>query len=142
MPKNTITPYLHERGYRITPQRLIVLEILEQAGEHLSPGEIVREACQRMPGINEATVYRTLEFLCEQGLAHRAYLDGNQVHYEIAHLHHHLICRQCGIEHELDHLVLEDTYAKIEKISGFTLNTSHIIFYGTCPECKTNPALS
>ena len=61
---NPHTDKLRSQGYRMTPQRLAILSILENAGRHLSPQEIFDRARQwAMPGMTEATVYRTLSFL-------------------------------------------------------------------------------
>ena len=67
------TPQLRERGFRMTPQRMAILHILHHSGEHLTPGEVYQQASQDVPGITEATVYRTLEFLAENGLAQSAH---------------------------------------------------------------------
>jgi len=54
---------LRAQGFRLTPQRLTILTILRHSGRHLSPLEIYQQAHQAMPGITEATVYRTLNWL-------------------------------------------------------------------------------
>lgn len=129
--------YLRERGYRLTPQRLAILEIIRSAGDHISPTEIVSRLQEKMPGVNEATVYRTLDFFAEQGIIHRANLSGNQISYEISHDHHHLVCRLCGAERSIEHGLLEEVYHRIGAQTGFQMDTHHIIFYGVCPECQT-----
>ena len=51
----------------MTSQRLAILHVLRHAGTHLSPAEVYRLAKQEFPGLTEPTVYRTLEFLAENG---------------------------------------------------------------------------
>jgi Fe2+ or Zn2+ uptake regulation protein len=63
------TPKLRARGYRMTPQRLAILHVLHHSGGHLSPAEVYERAHAQLPGLTESTVYRTLEFLAENGLA-------------------------------------------------------------------------
>ncbi len=83
---------LHQRGFRVTPQRLLILNILRDQGRHLSPLEIYHHASQSMPGLTEATVYRTLTWLAEQGLILAAHIGSGQLVYEIAtHDHHHIL---------------------------------------------------
>ena len=91
---NQVVETLHQRGFRMTPQRLLVLQILKDAGRHLTPQEIFAQAQRILPAMTEATVYRTLSFLSEQGLTLAAHIGNGQLVYEIAgHDHHLLICR-------------------------------------------------
>ena len=128
---------LRRQGYRLTPQRRIILRILRQCGSHLTPVEIVRLAQQEMPGMTEATVYRSLSFLAENGLALAAHIGGGQLAYEIAdHAHHHLICRECGESLEIDHDLLDELYDKLFTHTGYKIDSLHMTFFGTCPECQ------
>lgn len=74
---------LRQRGYRLTPQRLAILQILEEDGNHMSPTTLYEHAKRRMPGITEATVYRTLDFLVKHGLALVAHIGDGRLVYEI-----------------------------------------------------------
>jgi hypothetical protein len=69
-------PQLRARGFRMTSQRLAILHVLCHAGTHLSPSEVYKQAKQDLPGLTEPTVYRTLEFLAENGLARPAPKQG------------------------------------------------------------------
>ena len=60
---------LRARGFRMTSQRMAILHVLRHEGMHLSPVEVHRKALKELPGLTEPTVYRTLEFLAENGLA-------------------------------------------------------------------------
>jgi len=122
----------------MTPQRMAILHVLHHAGERLSPGGVYQQASRDVPGITEATVYRTLEFLAENGLAHSAHVGSGHLVYEItkSNHHHHLICRKCGGEVEIDHSSLEQVYSELEAQSGFRFIDSHITFFGLCPECQ------
>lgn len=128
--------WLREQGYRLTPQRLAILEVLRNAHGHLSPTEIYQQVAQDIPGLTEATVYRTLNFLAEQGLVLVAHLGRGQLVYEFTeHNHHHLICNQCGDMREIDHLELKDLYKQFLNNTGYQINTIHATFFGFCPEC-------
>ena len=50
--------------------------------------------------------------------------------------HHHLICRKCGGEVQIDHTALEQVYSELEEQSGFRFIDSHVTFFGLCPECQ------
>ncbi len=128
--------YLRSQGFRLTPQRLAILKVLRQVGCHISPAEIIAEVQDELPGLTEATVYRTLNFLVEQGLALVCYLGHGQFVYEIAdHEHHHLICRTCGQMQEIDHLALKPLYEQFLNNTGYQIDTVHATFFGLCPGC-------
>lgn len=131
------TPKLRALGYRMTPQRLAILHVLHHSGEHLSPAEVFEQAHSQLPGLTEATVYRTLEFLAENGLARPAHMGSGHLVYQIArHEHHHLKCRVCGAEMEVEHAMLQNLYSQLEKESGYRLTDSHLTFFGLCPTCQ------
>jgi Fe2+ or Zn2+ uptake regulation protein len=135
-----VTPHtdkLRSQGYRLTPQRLAILSILENAGSHLTPQEIFEQAQQALPGMTEPTVYRTLSFLSEQGLVLAAHVGSGQLVYEIAgHDHHHLICRACGNTQEIDHTLLLSLYEQFQTSTGYQIDSVHVTFFGLCPGCQ------
>jgi Fe2+ or Zn2+ uptake regulation protein len=134
--------WLRKHGYRLTPQRLAILDVLRNAHGHITPAEVYQQVSQDIPGLTEATVYRTLNFLAEQGLVLVAHLGRGQLVYEITeHDHHHLICRQCGEMREIDHLELQELYGQFLEKTGYQINTVHATFFGYCPECleKASP---
>lgn len=131
------TSQLHTRGFRMTPQRLAILQILHDASSHLTPGEIYERVQQHLPGITEATVYRALSFLSEQNLILAAHIGSGQLVYEIAgHDHHHLICRACGCTHEIEHEMLQALYQQFQEKTGFQIDNIHVTFFGLCPACQ------
>jgi Fur family ferric uptake transcriptional regulator len=133
------TSQLRARGFRMTPQRMVILHVLHHSGEHLSPVEVFEHASRDLPGLTETTVYRTLEFLAENGLAHSARTHSGHLIYEIARQdHHHLVCRKCGAEIWIDHAQLAKVYNQLEASSGYRFIDSHVTFFGLCPECQQN----
>jgi Fur family ferric uptake transcriptional regulator len=91
-----------------------------------------------LPGLTEPTVYRTLEFLAENGLVRSSHSAGGHLTYEIADKeHHHMVCRLCGNEIEVEHSLLASLYQTLETASGFNNIDSHVTFFGVCPKCQT-----
>ena len=130
-------PQLRARGYRMTPQRHAILHTLCHSGEHLTPIEVFEQTREQLTGLTETTVYRTLEFLAKNGFARPAHMGNGHLVYEIArHEHHHLICRNCGNEMEVEHSLLKNIYQELESASGYKLTDSHITFFGLCPDCQ------
>lgn len=137
--KINFTNQLHMRGFRMTPQRLAILRILQESSCHLSPVDIYERAQQRLPGITEATVYRTLAFLHKQNFILAAHIGSGQLVYEIAnHDHHHLICRACGHTHEVGHEMLHELYLQFQEKTGFLIDSIHVTFFGLCPKCQNH----
>ena len=130
-------PQLRARGFRMTSQRSAILHVLRHAGTHLSPGEVYQRAKQDLPGLTEPTVYRTLEFLTKNGLARPSYTSNRHLTYEIvSDDHHHLVCRICGGEVQIEHTLVENLYRKLESTSGYLRIDNHMTFFGICPECQ------
>jgi Fe2+ or Zn2+ uptake regulation protein len=130
-------PQLRARGFRMTPQRMAILHVLRHSGAHLSPANVYKQARKELPGLTEPTVYRTLEFLAENGLARPSHSGSGHLTYEIAgEDHHHVICRVCGTEIEVEHTLLENLYQKLETASGYRSIDSHVTFFGVCPKCQ------
>jgi Fur family ferric uptake transcriptional regulator len=118
---------------------MAILHVLRHDGTHLSPAEVYKKARKEMPGLTEPTVYRTLEFLAENGMIRSSHSGSGHLTYEIAgEDHHHVVCRICGSEIEVEHTLLENLYRKLETTSGYRSIDSHVTFFGVCPKCQTN----
>jgi Fur family transcriptional regulator, ferric uptake regulator len=128
---------LRARGFRMTPQRHAIMHILKASSRHLTPSQVFDKARVSVPGITEATVYRTLEFLAQTGVVQPT-LDGNRhLVYEITgHDHHHVICSSCGRSLEVEHDLLRKLYKQLEVSSGYQLTNSHLTLIGLCPACQ------
>ena len=122
---------LHAQGYRLTPQRQLILEAVRQADDHVTPDEVYEKVHRRNPAISRATIYRTLGFLCEQRLIHALYWGG-QMYYEFAdeQPHHHLVCRACGGMIECEHNLLQLLFEAVEKKHRFTIDMDHVALFG------------
>ncbi len=132
-----ISEQIRSRGFRLTPQRLIILQVLQHSGEHLSPTEVFEHAKTNLPGLTETTVYRTLEFLVENGFALAAHMGSGKLVYQVGgNDHHHVICQKCGAEAEVSHTQVANLYQNIEQLTGYQLTTSHLSFFGLCPACR------
>jgi Fur family ferric uptake transcriptional regulator len=113
-----------------------ILHVLHHAGTHLTPSEVYSKARREMPGLTEPTVYRTLDFLVDNGLVHSSHAGSGHHTYQIAgREHHHLVCRACGSEMEVEHSLLAGLYGALEKTSGYRKIDSHVTFFGLCPAC-------
>ena len=129
---------LHAHGFRMTPQRMAILHTLRHAGGHLSATDVFERTRRDQPGLTETTVYRTLEFLAENGFALAAHVGNGKLVYELTEEnHHHLICKNCGTTVAVDHAHLAKLYNQLGSSTGYKLDSSHVTLFGLCPECQT-----
>jgi Fur family ferric uptake transcriptional regulator len=128
---------LHAQGYRLTPQRQMILEAVRQADDHVTPDDVYARVHRRNPAISRATIYRTLDFLCEMRLIHALYWSG-QMYYEIVdgQPHHHLVCRSCGGMVGCEHDLLQILFDAVEKKHHFTIDMDHVALFGLCQHCR------
>ena len=128
---------LRERGYRVTPQRRMVLDAVCEGGGHLTLEEVHARLEQKEPPVSLATLYRALDFLVDQHLVVAAQRADGKTVYEIARLapHHHLICQVCGAEVEIDHAEVGRLCDRIQDQYGFSLDCDHLTLRGLCREC-------
>ena len=134
--KSELATHLHTHGYRLTPQRQVILEAVRQADDHITPEQVYETVHAQHPAISRATIYRTLDFLCEQRLV-TAMHWGGQTYYEIAGEtpHHHLICRTCGGIEEIDRALIDLLIEATTKKHRFTIDMDHIALFGQCRQC-------
>jgi len=129
---------LKEQGYKLTPQRVMVLETLHEAEEHVTAPEIYTRVRVKYPGINKSTVYRTLELLKGLDLVAETKLGGDRFYYHHAEKghHHHLICQKCGQIIDLDETLLFPLKDTLRQKYNFEANLRHLAIFGHCLHCK------
>ena len=127
-----------ELGYRLTPQRLMVVKAVEEADSHISAEEIYLQVRAIYPHMNISTVYRTLELLGELGLVTETDMGDGRVRYHgigKGH-HHHLVCQKCGATIDVEESILNSLWDEIGKRYGFEVNMKHLAFFGLCSRCR------
>ena len=126
---------LRESGYRLTPQRELILEAVERL-EHATPDEVLAEVRTRSTAVNASTVYRTLELLEELELIRHAHLSDRAPTYHSTseHEHFHLVCRNCHKVISVDPGVLAPITERLVADHGFTIDIGHLTVFGTCEE--------
>lgn len=127
---------LKKKGYKLTPQRKVILDIIHHADAHLTADDIYLKVKERVLGVNRSTVYRTLELLASLKLVVRSELGPSHVyhHSEEGH-HHHLVCRNCGGVVDCEDDILVSLKGKLIKEYGFTADLHHHVIQGVCKSC-------
>jgi len=136
-PGNIVTK-LSEKGYRLTPQRLMILSAIENSDDHISAEEIYAQVVAKYPNVNISTVYRTLELLKRLGLVTETDLGGGRVRYHPADRghHHHLVCTECGAIIDLDESLLSSLESRLLREYKFIADLKHLAIFGHCTNCR------
>ena len=134
----SIIAKLSERGYRLTPQRAMILSAIEDSDHHISADEIYAQVAAKYPQVNISTVYRTLELLKQLGLVFEIDLGEGRVRYhsESKGHHHHLVCQKCGAVIDID----ESTLIRLKDVLlnryNFDAQLRHVAIFGFCESCR------
>jgi len=128
---------LRARGYRVTPQRQLVLEAVKEL-EHATPEAICSRVRQTARGVNISTVYRTLELLEELGMVTHTHLGHGAPTYHLATEadHVHLVCRDCGEIQEISPEMVQSMVTTLDRELGFETDVRHLTIFGRCSRCK------
>lgn len=124
---------LRGSGYRLTPQRQLVLAAVEALG-HATPDE-VRDHLEG--AVNTSTVYRNLEVLEELGLVRHTHLSDRAPTYHSARAaeHFHLVCRQCQRVTSVEPSQADAFLEQMRFAHGFVTDVGHLAIFGRCVDC-------
>lgn len=133
---------LRSSGYKLTPQRKLIIDILlENEESHLSAEDIYLLTKEISPELSLATIYRTLEVLTEIKVVRQVNFGDGQMRYELGddsdlHHHHHLVCVICQRVEEFNEDWLGEIEDKIEREHDFEILDHRLIFQGVCKSCR------
>lgn len=134
---------LKANGLKFTIQREVILEMLYNSDEHLTPEGLHHLIQQKHPelGTGIATVYRTLSLLEDSDMVTSLSFGAQGKKYELgAKDHHdHIICTQCGSITEFVDDEIELRQKKIAEDLGFIMQEHSMQIYGICKSCQQNP---
>lgn len=127
---------IRQLGFRVTPQRQFILDTLCEHGHHATAADLYTKVRAKMPAINLATIYRTLDFFCELRIVSKNQMAGETV-YEIvgATPHHHLVCRGCNHVAVLDAHHFESLSRHLWEEHQFVPDLDHLVINGLCADC-------
>ncbi|NIM93171.1 MAG: hypothetical protein GTO18_05615 [Anaerolineales bacterium] len=129
---------LRQEGYRVTPQRAVILETIAHLEGHSSAQEVHHLARERLPGLNVATVYRTLDTLQRAGLIDLLSTRDDSMRFALkdeANQHGHLHCVKCGLVLEVEMKPFQRMSESIERVHGFHADMDHFTLRGICQHC-------
>jgi len=133
---SALTELFRARGLKVTPQRQAIFRVLHDNTSHPTAESVYETVSASMPTISLRTVYQTLNDLAAMGEVQALELGTGSARFDPnVDAHHHLVCDHCGR--------VVDIYADASTVRvpspqrhGFTIDTTEVVFRGTCPDCK------
>ena len=128
-----------DKGLKITPQRIAILEAIYKLDNHPTVEDIVTYIRQDNPNIAKGTVYKVLDTLEVNHLVNKVKTDKEGMRYDgIVENHHHLYCSECDLiedyyDEELDELLRN--HFKNKNIEGFKMEDIVLQIRGTFDKC-------
>jgi Fur family ferric uptake transcriptional regulator len=129
---------LRAKGYRLTPQRELVLGAVERL-RHATPEEVLAVVRESSSAINLSTVYRNLEVLEELGLVRHAHLGerASTYHSVSGRPHFHAVCRKCQKVTSVDPSVADGICERLREEYAFEADVAHLTVFGACVDCSS-----
>ena len=130
---------LKKRGVRLTRQRQILLDLIDQSGAHLDAESLYLLAHEKDPKLNRVTVYRTLKLLADCGLASEVAFHDGIARYEHQYNrrgHHHMVCTECGASVEFFSAEVGELEREIGRKHHFVTTRHTFQIYGVCEDCR------
>jgi len=138
--KDSLIGQLKEKGLKITPQRLAIIDALVENREaHPGATLIYEEARKKARRVSLSTVYATLKEFSENGLIRQLEFDRMENRYDVDLLDHvNLICNRCG--KIFDYAIPASLEPRdIARKSGFVVTDTRLEFHGYCRDCLKRP---
>lgn len=132
-----VTALLRERGFKVTPQRLAVYNVLSHTTAHPNAEMLYRKLQPYYPTMSLATVYKTLSILCEVGLAQELNVSEDAFRYDAnTQPHPHVRCTCCGRVDDIMDLSTDSLEAQAASETGYQIEAHQYYSFGVCPSCQ------
>ena len=119
-----------------TQQRQVILDLILRAPDHPTAAQVFQRARKILPRVGQATVYRSLAHLVEEGLI-RELRVGDVTQYDRrTDRHDHLVCRQCGCVEDVEAAAPSNTLHEIAAAHDFVVESHHTEVSGLCRSCR------
>lgn len=132
-PGSRFNEKLATGGFRLTPQRQHIYNVVLQKRDHPTAEEVFIRAKKTMPEISHATVYNCLDALVKSGLVRQVQLERGATRFcPNMEEHCHYYCDECG---EVFDVALPPDSTIMPKPKGFKVSRYDIAVHGFCAEC-------
>lgn len=131
-----VTQRLRDQGYRLTPQRMAIVQAVLESAEHPSAEEIYQRVSAAFPMLSRATVYKTLDVLRDLGEVVEIPVEGRTRYDGNPQPHIHLVCERCHAVIDWSDGVTFPVPGETIAASGFRPHHYHMEVYGLCSRCQ------
>lgn len=127
---------LVEKGLKVTPQRMAILEAIQHLGNHPTAENISDYIRKNHPNISVATVYKVLDVLVENNLIRRVKTEKDVMRYDaVLESHHHIYCTDSDniedyFDDDLDKML--QAYFEQKKLTNFQIEDIKLQIIGKC----------
>lgn len=128
---------LKEKGFKVTPQRIAVYDVLMNTKEHPTVEVIYNKLQPMYPTMSLATVYKSLEMFKELNLVQELNVGEDKFRYDAnVKPHPHITCISCGKVDDVDDEMFFNLSEQVSTKTGYQITGQKLYFYGHCPKCK------
>ena len=121
---------------RNTKQLSFILDTIKMMPRHFTADDVYEEVKKEYPGLGQATVFRNLNKMAEEGILLRIEVPGGAREYELmAPKHYHAKCMKCGKLFDIEMDYMPNLEKKVKDAHGFQFSGHDIIFTGLCSSC-------
>jgi Fur family transcriptional regulator, ferric uptake regulator len=130
---------LHPAGGKRSSKRERILGVFLKHEGHLSADDLVDLIHREDARISRATVYRTLQWMVDAGIARKVDFGEGRFRFEHSYRHprhFHLICKTCNRSSEFLSSDIEGLIEEVAAARNFAARQSVLQIYGTCEACR------
>jgi Fur family peroxide stress response transcriptional regulator len=128
---------LREQGYKVTPQRLAVFELILSRKDHPTANQIHKEVTRKYPSMSLATVYQALHLLTEMGLLQELGFTDRSSRYDPNIMPHiNIICLECGEISDFEAESVRKMWSQLVAKLGFQPVRQRFDIYRYCDKCR------
>jgi Fe2+ or Zn2+ uptake regulation protein len=136
MTESELRQALHDRGQRVTPQRILIHRAIGELDRHARAEEVLERVSARLPNAALPTIYATLELFEELGIVRRVPAGGRATLWDPrADEHQHTVCRGCGAVEDLDVGIDNERLIRAARRRGFRASSTELVVSGLCARC-------
>ncbi|MDQ1281186.1 MAG: Fur family transcriptional regulator, peroxide stress response regulator [Thermoproteota archaeon] len=137
--KERIMEEFRRKGFRATPQRIVIAQIVLKSKDHPTAEQIYQAVKKKYPTLSPATVYQTLHLLTEIGLLQELGFSDRVSRYDPnASPHINIICRNCGKIQDYQAESIKGLWSQIIMELGFKPIGQRLDIYRHCDQCQAN----
>lgn len=137
MDEQSVTSLLREKGFKVTPQRLAIYNVLYNTTQHPSAEMIFNQLQPHYPTMSLATVYKTIEILKEIGIVQILNVGEDSFRYDANTTEHsHVRCMHCKRVDDIFEVDPSQFVQEVAEKVSYQLTGQQFYFYGICSECQ------